>query len=70
MSDDIKIYDDLGRHYIKLGLKHYTHTLLFDFYLYLLEKNIIDRTKMEKFGYEYINNFLEELDNETDEVSD
>ncbi len=69
MSDDIKIYDDLGRHYIKLGLEHYIHSILYDFYLFLIRQDLVDRRQAEKFGYEYIQDFMEELNDETDEVS-
>lgn len=68
MSDDIKIHNDLARNYIKLGLKHYTHSILHDFYLFLIKQNLIDRRQAEKFGYEYIQDFMEELNDETDEV--
>ena len=69
-KDEIKIYDDLARNYINNGLQHYTHTILHDFYLFLIKNNVIDRRQIKKFGYEYVQDFLEELNDEANEVSD
>lgn len=69
-EEDFYIYDELARNYINLGLKHYTHSILHDFYLFLIEQDLIDRRQVKKFGYEYVQDFMEGLDDEANEVSD
>lgn len=69
-NDKVEIYDELAKNYIANGFKRHTYTILHDFYLYLIKNNVIDRRQAEKFGYEYVDDFLEELNNETDEISD
>lgn len=68
--DKVEIYDKLAKTYITNGFKRHTQTILHDFYLYLIKNNVIDRRQIEKFGYEYVDDFLEALNNEIDEISD
>ena len=70
MSDKIAIYDELAKNFIANGLKCHTHSILHEFYLFLVKKDVIDPRKIDKFGYEYVDDFLEELNNEIDEISD